>query len=86
MPVLVQALRDGFYRLRANTADAPGRMSPAAQQTGGYFVMSDPFVLFGSVISSSSQPETIARAVTSGGYGGNVVSRVSSTGPPTVKW
>ena len=34
----------------------------------------------------ASQSATIARAATSGGYGGNVVSRVSSTGPPTVKW
>ena len=49
-------------------------------------VVSEPFGLFAFVISSASQSVTIARAVTSGGYGGNVVSRVSSTGPPTVKW
>ena len=50
------------------------------------FVVSEPFGMFASVISSASQPVTLARAVTSGGYGGKVVSRVSSTGPPTVKW
>ena len=31
-------------------------------------------------------PVTMARAETSGGYGGKAVSRVSSTDPPTVKW
>ncbi len=45
-----------------------------------------PFGLFASVISSASQSVVIARAVTYGGYGDNVVSRLSSTGPPTVKW
>ena len=48
--------------------------------------LSEPLALSASVDSSVSQSVMIARALTSGGYGGDVVSRVSSTGPPTVKW
>jgi len=58
--------------------------TPGTECPRGYAVTAA--IQSGTPQDDEEDPSEGPRAVTSDGYGGNVVSRVSSTGPPTVKW